>query len=210
MPANLIADCQVLRLPLDVLSNPLGAEGEDGPAADALRRSIDARVPAGEDPPTDTYRILLETPDQVLYGSGGEVIDLISVTRTDDRWSARVAGTCTPILELPGLQAARWNLPVDWAAGHDTRRFTALVSEVTCGDGQPAGDRVLPPIVKREPTRVLVIFGIVPPAGPAPVACPGVVPTNYEVDLGEPLGARELLDGGTIPPDDPFQPSCCG
>jgi hypothetical protein len=211
MPAELVADCGSLRLPLPVLTNPLGAEHEDTPEAQALLRFVQARLPAAEGASEDTYRILRSVPGAVLYGSSGETFTLINVNRADDRWTAQPAGSCAPALELPGLNAATWTFDVGMGPDPATQRFVALVSEVPCVGGRPADGRVLAPIVRREATRVLVIFGIDPPAvvgGPA--ACPRAPATRFEVDLGQPLGNRELLDGSTIPPRDPILVTCCG
>ena len=211
MPAALVARCGDLRLPLEVLSSPLGAEREGTPQADALRRYVQGRVPAGEDPPAEQYRLLRSNPGDLLYGSDGEVFALISVRNVDGRWTAAAAGTCAPALELPGLDAATWNLPLDVAPAADLRRFTAEVSEVPCVGGRPADGRILPPLVLRQVTRVVVIFGVVPPSATGgPMACPRAPATRYDVDLGEPLGPRELLDGATIPERSPVQISCCG
>jgi hypothetical protein len=211
MPEKLVARCGDLRLPLEVLSNPLGAEREGTPEADALRRYVQGRIFAGEDPPVEEYRLLRSNPGDLLYGSSGEVFALISVRNVDGRWTAGAAGTCAPTLELPGLDAATWNLPLDVAPAPDLRRFSAEVSEVPCVGGRVADGRILPPLLMRQMTQVVVIFAIVPPpATGGPMACPRAPPARYEVDLGEPLGGRELLDGSTIPPRSPEQASCCG
>ena len=94
MPETLIARCGDLRLPLEILSNPLGAEREQTPEAEALRRFIGARVPPGENPPVAAYRLLRSSPGDMLYGSDGDVFALVSVRNIDGRWTAAAAGTC--------------------------------------------------------------------------------------------------------------------
>lgn len=210
MPAELVADCGSLRLPLAVLTNPLGAEHEDTPEAKALLRFVQARLPAGEATGEDTYRVLRSVPGAVLYGSSGETFTLVAVTRVDGRWTAQAAGSCAPALELPGLNAATWTFDVNIGPEPTTQRFTALVSEVPCVGGRSAEGRILAPVIRLEATRALVIFGVVPPVGGGVQACPKAPPTRFDVDLGQPLGNRELLDGATIPPRNPILVSCCG
>jgi hypothetical protein len=41
-------------------------------------------------------------------------------------------------------------------------------------------------------------------------ACPAPPPTRIEVQLGAPLGNRQLLDGGVFPPRGVESPTCCG
>jgi hypothetical protein len=220
MPTTLVARCGDLRIGLEMLSNPLGAERGGTPEAQALRRFVTSHVPAGEPVDPAQYRIIRKDEASVLYASeaarppgeeGAFAISVIAVSRIDGRWSAQLAGTCVPEIDLPGLHAATWSLDLDVLPGVATRRFTALVSETSCVGGQPADGRVVAPLIRREISRVVVTFGIVPPEGmTGPQPCPMAPPTRVEVDLGEPLGARELLDGGTIPPRSPIQVSCCG
>ncbi len=48
---------------------------------------------------------------------------------------------------------------------------------------------------------MIITIEVIPRAGPN--ACPGNPDTPYTVELDEPLGDRQLLDGRTDPPSDP-------
>jgi hypothetical protein len=53
-------------------------------------------------------------------------------------------------------------------------------------------------VIIYEPDRVVVIF-TVDPLPDGAYTCPGNPPTGVTVELSEPLGDRQLLDGGEFP-----------
>lgn len=121
-------------------------------------------------------------------------------------WSVTGWGDCRPRLALPpGLGDAEWRFDAaDPVPGPQTQVFDALVTELGCNSGQPADGRIVGPAIVRDVDRVLVIFATRP--RPGFQACPGNPSTRVVVDLGEPLGDRDLLDGGSLPPGDPTEP----
>jgi hypothetical protein len=220
MPLRLSADlsftCGDMTFPAATLANPLGAEGADTPAAEALRVALRGRDARLEDMPKTAYRILFATDARVVFAASVPTesgLATITILRNADRWAMAGVGTCRPLLSLPGLNAATWRLRVDAPLpGLDATSFDALVTESACTSGRAADGRLLAPAIVREPTRLLVVFAAVPPP-PAfgnAESCPGNPPTTYRVELGAPLGNRELLDGGVFPPRGVENPSCCG
>lgn len=194
------------------LAAPDGAETADTPEAAALRRYLRSGRPAVEDLPRAGYRVLRADADRVVFSTSASPLIAIDVRLEDGVWSAIGLGPCLPLLELPGdLRVASWQLAVgEPPPPPDTVEITAMVSDVECAGGQPAADRILPPVVIREPTRVLVVFATRPPPGGGPQACPAPPPTPVNVQIGGPLGLRELLDGGVFPPAGVWTPECCG
>jgi hypothetical protein len=216
LAADLSFTCGTFIFPAAALSGPTGAERADDPAAHALVTFLGRRDPVLEDLPKKDYRVLISGEDLVVFATeaistGGLVA--IAVEHGDSGWKARLTPPCEPRLSLPGLNAATWSLDTDeLSPPPDATGFVALVSETVCVSGRRADGRILPPLIIREPTRVLVIFAIQPPP-PAPGGlenCAGPAPTRVRVELGEPLGERELLDGGVFPPQNVQQSSCCG
>ena len=84
----------------------------------------------------------------------------------------------------------------------DSEAIPALVHENACASGQDAGGRIVPPSVVYGPDTVTVTITVRRIAGVA--ECPGNPLTPFTIELTEPLGDRTLLDGGQIPPGDPF------
>lgn len=105
-----------------------------------------------------------------------------------------------------GLGAAVWTLdPAQPKPDATTQVFDALVTEVSCNSGQPADGRIVGPQIVKTAETVLVTFAVRPRPGDFQ-SCPTNPSTRIRVDLGEPLGDRELLDGGRVPPGDPNEP----
>ncbi len=80
-----------------------------------------------------------------------------------------------------------------------------LVTETACASGRPADGRILDPWVAVDETQVLVVFAV--RAGTGAQTCQGNPSSRVRVDLGEPLGERQLLDGGRFPAGDPTEPA---
>jgi len=119
-------------------------------------------------------------------------------------WIVTGWGDCRPQRVLPaGLGEASWTLdPAEPPPDAATQTFTALVTERDCASGQSSVGRVVGPDILELGNEVLVTFAVRPLAGDAQT-CQGNPVTRVLVDLGSPLGDRQLLDGGTLPPGDP-------
>jgi hypothetical protein len=217
LSANLSFTCGEIVVPAAALSAPEGAESADTPAASALFAYLGRRDPKLEDMPRTGYRVLSAGEDRVVFATsvvGTSGLTAIAIQRDAAGWKAAGIGSCEPLLSLPGLNAATWHLPDDAPLpAPGALGFVALVSETACTSGRSADGRVLPPVIVREPARVLVVFAVRPPPPASPgglEACPAPPPTRIEVQLGAPLGNRELLDGGVFPPRDVQSLTCCG
>ena len=70
------------------------------------------------------------------------------------------------------------------------------------------GDRLLPPAITYGADSVLIVFAARPLGGnPGEVVtCPSNPASRVVVQLREPLGDRQLLDGGLFPPSEPVAP----
>lgn len=88
------------------------------------------------------------------------------------------------------------------AVGPNTQEFDVMVLELECASGNTAWGRIKPPTIESNNDSVTVTFKVRPitVAEGEGVDCQGHPPTAHRLDLGEPLGGRRLLDGGTQPP----------
>jgi hypothetical protein len=196
-----------------LLDQPANAELEDHPSAAALRAAI-AQVGIDIDMlPAQGYWLASRderTASYLARDPRGEEDHFISASfeRNDaGGWDLGGWGGCRPEIVLDGLNLASWVLDPD-APQPDAAAttFAALVTERTCTGGQPMGGRLQPPTITYGPDTVVVVFAARPLEGDA-FDCPGNPPTRVVVELREPLGQRELLDGGFFPPAEPVEPA---
>lgn len=111
---------------------------------------------------------------------------------------------CLEPIDIPEAEDAQ---PAGWVPAPDadlsarSTRIDVLVNEFACAGGQSAEGRIVPPTVNYQTDAVIIAIEVIPKAGPN--TCPGNPDTPYTVELAEPLGDRQLLDGRTDPPSDP-------
>lgn len=97
---------------------------------------------------------------------------------------------------VPGRGAgAVWTVKSPDQLGPDATTFTAMVRRVGCNNGV-TGD-VQEPDVRLEEDEVIITFTVEP--DPSEANCLGNNEVAYEVELPEPLGDRELVDGQCEP-----------
>lgn len=220
--------------PFDVriFSLPPSAETSDDRAVDGLRKTL------AEDPSLPrtgwwmTGRSETEGEFAARNTAGG--LDYVRVQlEPDGTWGLHSWGGCGPVLRLTGLSTVVWHLDPDAPApGPDTRIVRAVVTESCVPD--PLAPRLQPPIIRSTEDLVLIAFTAEPGGGvgarprlPLRVAsawvpgsdvilsrplldhCGGNSSTVVEVDIGESLGDRILIDGSFWPGRDvrlPIQP----
>lgn len=113
-------------------------------------------------------------------------------------WRFTGGGDCRPTISLQGAGAATWVLAPGREVEPESTTFEAAVTERACTGGSSSEGRIREPLIIYEPDRVVVIFTVDPLPGGA-YTCPGNPPTLVTVELSEPLGDRQLLDGGEFP-----------
>ena len=91
---------------------------------------------------------------------------------------------------------AVWNLKPDQSLEVSSTTFTALVSRLGCNGGVTG--QVLAPEIRMSGSEVVVTFSVAPKQ-PGPATCPGNDEVSYQVDLGEPLQGRAIVDGQCLP-----------
>ena len=188
-----------LAFPIDALTGPIGAERTADPAAVALRRLF-RKIPQyifGERGP---WRLLLRTPHVAVFASGGLPVVKIAALEKNERGRWRYAGStsgCAPHVVRTGFSGSELELDPAYPlpAPTDTT-LHLLVTESACASGQPSDDRVLPPTIYARPRAITITYFVKPLRGFQ--NCQGNPPAAVELDLGEPLGDRRLMDGQTV------------
>lgn len=111
---------------------------------------------------------------------------------------------CFDIERLPtehDAQPAPWELAPGMELSTSSTSIDVLVHEVGCAGGESANGRIAEPEVRYESGQVVVMMRVIPVPGAAP--CPGNPDTPVTLELDEPLGDRDLLDGFHDPPAAP-------
>jgi len=195
---------------VEILTAP-GRQDEDAanPAAEALRRHLVQGGPDIDFLPDDGWTLVGmdgQLAEFVIVVGGDPGMKSVSVENSGGQWNVSGWGGCRPTVVLAaGLGEAEWAWGGPGQPGPDTRTFDALVTERSCASGKSSEGRVVGPEIVRTDEMVLVMFAVRPLPGDF-FDCQGNPSTRVPVDLGEPLGDRQLLDGGRLPFADPTEP----
>ncbi len=182
------------------LSAPGGAESADHPAAEALRRLLqDGLLPMRHGwqlvvlDDTSALFLVRARPNEGFAYSSAEL------TLEDSIWTYVRSGQCDiqPIFEDVGR--AQWELAPGETVSTSSQTFKVLVTELECASGTSPEGRVVPAAMLRYEDTLVVVFGVKPLTG-AQTCQPGP-PAEVTLDLGEPLGERQLMDGAEFPPE---------
>lgn len=100
-----------------------------------------------------------------------------------------------PAARPPG-DAAVWFLAPDRTPAASSTSLAVLVSRLDCNSGVTG--EVLPPEIRKSESEIVVTFAVAP-RSPGAASCQSNNQVPYEVDLGEPIGRRSLIDGECLP-----------
>jgi hypothetical protein len=119
--------------------------------------------------------------------------------------ASQVAPSASAPLRVPG-DPATWMLRPGQLPQQSSTGFTALVTRLGCNGGVTG--QVLAPEIQLSTSEVVVTFEVAPKqTGSA--TCPGNDEVAYEVDLGEQLRGRALVDGQCLPGADARRTAFC-
>lgn len=176
------------------------------PAADALRRHLALGGPDIDFLPDEGWTLAGMDAGLAEFVTVGGALGMksVSVENKGGGWKVSGWGDCRPTIVLAdGLGAAEWAWGGPGDPGPETRTFDALVTEMMCASGRSSEGRIVGPVIVPSAETVLVMFAVRSLGGGT---CPSNPSTRVTVDLGEPLGDRQLLDGGRLPFGDPTKP----
>ena len=178
------------------LHRPAGYERRSGPAAVELRRSSREFEDDGGLPTTGWY-LLARGQDRLLFASGrGTTVASLTLRRQHGHWHFEMSGGCEPRALQAGIVAA----PVLLANQPDGSQLVKLLVDAPgCdyADGIPKSALVGPTVWFGAKTASVAVF-VRAPKGIQ--VCADTGPTPLDVTLPEPLGQREVLDGGAVVP----------
>ncbi|SDU40052.1 hypothetical protein [Jiangella alkaliphila] len=130
---------------------------------------------------------------------GGELSTAIYARAADGSWAYEGGGGgCEPQRYFSdGLMPGWWTLRT--APEPDTTSVDINVNSDECSSGQSPADRLTEPIVEYHADTVVITTRL-EPQPPGGNTCPGSPSAPLTVQLDEPLGDRQLLDGQWYPP----------
>ena len=123
-----------------------------------------------------------------------------SFDKEADGWKAAGWGDCTPRLALLGKSVLRWAFTEQsHPPPPDATELEVLVIEVECSSGRSLDGLIEPNVTYRE-DRIEVVL-----TAPGGIGgnCIGTAPTEYSLELDEPVGQRKVVDLSVYPVAEP-------
>lgn len=187
--------------PVASFSSPTGVEREKTPQARALRRFI-AFFP-DEFVRRHDWRLLAEEDGEAVFGAGRlpDEVEVISVERRKGAWKGwGYSSRCEPASIRREREAITWELAPDQPQlGVKTHSILVQLGPGECNGGKPQANRLQKPEF-REQNGALLMSLWLKPLPPGGYTCQGLIEPPVRIRLPEPLGSRQLMDGGTYPP----------
>ena len=118
----------------------------------------------------------------------------------DGGWAPVGWGQCRIELEAKGWGNARFVVDPKTPPDPEADEIAVLATEVACAGGQVPGDREVRAVILSEDEHAVSIVILVEPTKGA-TTCQGNPAFPFEVELGSPLGEREILDASVYPPE---------
>jgi hypothetical protein len=203
-PGDVIVSCSNGQFPISALEEirPL-EEADPGGVGDAIAAFLANEE--GQQWPQEGWQILHRTDDEIQLVAKGDDgrLTFMYVTDDGDGWSWAGASLPGDPCELEFVVPDHLNA-VDWRLDPDGGELAAastdlhvVLNERECVGGQEIGDRLIGPQVVMTETQVFVAFAAEQPDGDA-FDCQGNPDMPFVVELPEPLGDREIVEGFEI------------
>lgn len=196
--------------PRAVLDGPLGVETMPGAVFDGLRAALEAMRPEfelepREDRPHELPWLLAAYEDDlalflVRHPGDAEHYSALFVERDGAEWSfGAYFGDCQlrPLI-THGLGSSEWRVDPASPPTPESTSFPIEVMEHECASGQPPDGRIAEPIVDYGEDVITITIPVREVEGVA--TCPSNPWTPFVLELDEPIGDRQLVDGGPWPP----------
>jgi hypothetical protein len=185
------------------ISVPLPEEPPNSAAARALGDFRQDAAPEADIFDDYTWTVANETGDEIallgrgIVGGGDDRIGYgyAYADRIGDEWRIQRFGTCRLRVTAEGYGSAIWAL----AARPDPSQSTIalVVNELDCANGEGPIDRDVVPVILSDAQQVAIVILVEPVSGNA--NCLSNPWHPVVVDVGSPVGSRQLLDAGTVP-----------
>jgi hypothetical protein len=204
-PPDLIVACPSgPSFPISALDDIADISADDDP--DGMLAAIEPFLDSEEGSfwPQQGWQLLHQSPREAILVTPSEGnLAYMHLDREGDEWvwsgSSINGNPCELQYGVPAsLNTVEWRLdPSAPVPGPDATDLHVLLIERECVSGQEIGDRLVGPQVVITDTEVRMVFAAEPPPGDA-FDCQGNPETPYTVELPEPLGDREIIEGMAI------------
>lgn len=114
------------------------------------------------------------------------------------KWQS-YASDCDPSSIRRDIPAITWELAEGQKLTPDTRKIKVNLGPGDCASGRSQNERLQKPEFREQSGKLLVSLWL-RPLPPGFYTCIGIIEPPVVIELPEPLGDRELRDGGTYPP----------
>lgn len=184
------------RPPLDPESD-LGIAVRTTARPSIAARLIDSWTLTGQVGST-AYLLIWMKDTEEARNLAGELSTAVYAQAADGTWAYEGGGgACEPQRYFDdGLMPAWWTLRT--VPDADATSVDINVNSDECSSGRSPADRLTEPIVEYYPDTVVITTRVEPQRLGG--TCPGSPPAPLTVQLDEPLGDRQLLDGQWYPP----------
>lgn len=123
----------------------------------------------------------------------------LRIEMRDDGWAPLSWGQCRIELDAKGWGNARFVVDPKTPPDPEAEAIAVLATEVACAGGQAPDDREVRAVILNEDEHAVSIVILVEPTNGA-TDCQGNPAFPFMVELGSPLGEREILDASVYPP----------
>jgi hypothetical protein len=200
-PPDLLVSCGNGRFPIAALAEirPL-EEADPGGVAEAIAEFLANEE--GQQWPQGGWQILHQTENEVQLVAEKDdgLLAFMSVSDSASGWTfggASLPGDpCQLEFTVPdNLNVVEWRLDPETAEPTaESTRVSVILQERECVSGQEIGDRLVGPQIVMTGTKVFVAFTAKGPEGDF-FDCQGNPQVPFVVELPEPIGDRELMEG---------------
>lgn len=209
-------ECSGTTIGVEAYADAEPASDATGVAAEAIASAVDdAGVEVAFDDPGAWLVVEASSAGVTLLRPYAEPSDVRGIGVLDDHelrviaplgdepWMLGRAASCALSRDPDPLAPADVALDETDPPSPDDESVSLLVTERACNGGRDAAGRVRLVHLAETDEAVTVWAAVEPEEGDA--SCPSNPPTPFTVDLAEPLGDREILDGSLATPR-PIQP----
>jgi hypothetical protein len=195
--------CGVPFDPLTAFAAPADAERGHLPSEVALRAYLKKTRHYFPPSKPHSWRLLVETPHYAQFGRGrlssrGVEVNTFKHGANGWEWAGYSSG-CQPTLLRNHQEAITWTLARGQRLTAKTRVLKVNLGPGECASGLSQDKRLERPEFRVENGALLMALWI-RPVPPGAYTCVGLIEPPVTIRLPQPLGERELLDGGVFPP----------
>jgi hypothetical protein len=187
--------------PVVAFSGPTNAERGSLPSEKALQRFLAKNILSWVR--KRSWRLVVERDGAAEFASGrlSRELEWMRFRRVHGRWKwESYSSNCKPSSLRRGVSAISWELAQSRPPlSPSTRSIEVNLGPGECNDGRSQNERLQRPEFREQQGKLVMTLWL-RPVSPGFHNCVGIIEPPLTIELPEPLGDRELVDGGTYPP----------